>query len=142
MNVEDFIPHRKRMKLVDEIIEVNNEKSVTASTVNSTWPLFNNNTVDPIIIIELVAQTAGIAVGWERRNETDTGGNGWLVGIKKADFTTESISNGTRLITEVLPLYKHDTYGTFKGNVKAGQDIIGTIEIQVFRPEEYMQGEK
>ena len=134
-NIEDFIPHRERMKLIEEIIEVNEKKAVTASTVNDKWPLYNNNSVDPIVMIELVAQTAGVAVAWERRNEVDAGVGGWLVGIKKANFSIESIPHGTRLITEVMPLYKHDTYGAFKGTVTNGQDVIGTVEIQAFRPE-------
>ena len=135
INIENLIPHRDRMKLINEIIEVDDKKSITAAIVSEEWPLFNNGSVDPVILIELVAQTTGIAVGWQRRTESGIGGEGWLVGIKRANFSTDRIPLGARLIMNVKSLYDHNNYGAFEGTVMSGSDILAKIEIQVFRPE-------
>ncbi len=132
IDIDKFIPHRDRMKLIDEVVEVEDKKCVTSSIVTEEWPLFNDNSVNPIILIELVAQTTGIGVGWKKRNKTDLGGSGWLVGIKKADFSIDKIPLGSCLITCTKSLYDHENYGAFEGTVTLGNDILATIKIQVF----------
>jgi len=64
MSVEELLPHRGRMKLVDEIIEVDEERALTRSTVTDLWPFFDGKTVNALVLIELVAQTAGISNSW------------------------------------------------------------------------------
>jgi len=38
-DVESLIPHRNRMKLIDEIMVVDEKTAVTASVVTETWPM-------------------------------------------------------------------------------------------------------
>ena len=57
-----------------------------------------NGSVSPLILIELTAQTAGIATGWEEsviKGKKIDGQLGWLVGIKQADFHINEIAVGT-----------------------------------------------
>ena len=54
MSIEDLIPHRGRMKLIDDIIEMNENGAVTRSVVNETWPFFDDKSVNPIVLIELL----------------------------------------------------------------------------------------
>ena len=58
IRIEDLLPHRDRMLLIDEILEVDDNTAVTRATVSNRWPFFNGNTVDSLILIELAAQTA------------------------------------------------------------------------------------
>ena len=55
INIDELLPHRDRMRLVDEVIEVNEKKAVTRSKVTENWPLFEDDSVNPIVLIELVA---------------------------------------------------------------------------------------
>ncbi|RLC00730.1 MAG: hypothetical protein DRI57_31950, partial [Deltaproteobacteria bacterium] len=59
IDIEELIPHRDRMKLIDRIIEVDDETALTESVVTREWPLYDGNSVNSIILIELAAQTAG-----------------------------------------------------------------------------------
>jgi predicted hotdog family 3-hydroxylacyl-ACP dehydratase len=133
INIEELIPHRPPMKLIDEVLEVDDEKAITASIVSENWPLYREGSVSPVVMIELVAQATGIATGWKRKRETGKGIKGYLVGIKEASFYIDRIPAGTRLITNIENLYKHETYGVFSGTVKSGSKLLGKVEIQAFR---------
>ena len=137
IDIEKLIPHRDRMKLVNEVLEVEEKKAVTASTVSDKWPMVNDNAVNPIILIELIAQSIGIGVGYNRLKETGKGVYGWLVGLKKAQFLVNEIPIGTRLINRVASQYEHEGYASFKGTVEiaATSEIICEMELQVFSPE-------
>jgi len=83
VDIEALLPHRNGMKLIDSIIEVNKEGAVSESTVTEKWPLIEGDSINPIVLIELVAQTAGICIGWEelnskKRGRTPRGRDGWL----------------------------------------------------------------
>ncbi|MCP4135318.1 MAG: hypothetical protein GY754_30395 [bacterium] len=139
INIEDYIPHRDRMKLIEEVLEVADGRSVTVSTVSEQWPMFRDGYVNPIIMIELVAQTSSLAVGWKKRNEEKVGGKGWLVGLKEASFDIESLPLNTRLVTEIDERYSHDNYVVLDGSVfleeKHEDKKIAKIAIQAFRPD-------
>ncbi|MBN2403238.1 MAG: hypothetical protein JXN64_12670 [Spirochaetes bacterium] len=137
VDIEKILPHRDRMKLIDEILEVDDKKAVTSSTVAGTWPLFENNAVNPIILIELLAQTTGIGVGHKRLLETGRGVYGWIVGIKHADFSVKELKLGTRLINRVEPMYEHESYAVFKGTVEdaSTNEMLCNVELQVYSPE-------
>ncbi len=103
IRIEDLLPQRDRMLLIDEIIAVDDERAVTAATVTDQWPFYDANGVNPIVLIELVAQTAGVSNGWFRIKQRgkDSEKKGWLVGIKQSRFFVEAISNLTNRLIKV-----------------------------------------
>jgi predicted hotdog family 3-hydroxylacyl-ACP dehydratase len=137
VDIEKLIPHRDRMKLVDEILEAEEKKAVTVSVVTEKWPLFRDNAVNPIILIELVAQSIGIGVGHKSLMDTGKGVYGWIVGIKHANFSVQEIPLGTRLINRVWPMHEHEGYAVFKGTVEdsSTKQVLCEIELQVYSPE-------
>ena len=66
LNIEDLLPQRDRMLLIDEILEIDDKIAVTRATVTDQWPFFDGQAVVSLILIELVAQTAGINNSWVR----------------------------------------------------------------------------
>ena len=136
MQIEDIIPHRGRMKLVDEIIEVSEDTAITASYPNDLWPLVSGSSLNALIAVELVAQTAAVNIGMKRRKETGEGrGRGWIVGIKNAEFYVNDIGLNSRLITKASILYSQEAYSVIEGSVSAEGKLIGTVSLQVFREE-------
>jgi len=133
IRIEDLLPHRDRMLLIDKIIEVDDEKAVTESIVTKEWPLFEDNSVNPIILIELTAQTAGVYIGWkEIKKNRNTYGKGWIVGIKKAAFYLDKISLNNRIIVSSKKTFIFDNFYEILGIAKIDSDIIGEIILQVF----------
>ena len=136
IRIEDLIPHRDRMKLIDDILEVNEEMARTSSVVTEAWPIDEASLLDPVILVELVAQTSGVHEGWKAHREGKGGTKGWLVGIKKADFFTDAIPLGTVLTTTVRTLYALQTYAVFTGTVETALKVLAQVEVQVFREDE------
>lgn len=138
LSVQDLIPHRGRMKLVETIIHVEAETATTRSTVNREWPLEENGSVSPLVLIELTAQTAGIATGWEEsviKGKKIDGQLGWLVGIKQADFHINEIAVGTRITVHTKKSFSLETYQEVTGTAKIDQQVIGEITLQIFHPD-------
>ncbi len=98
---ETLIPHRGRMLLVDEIVHLDDDQATVRSVASERWPLCAGETVNPLIMIELIAQTAGIHNGLRRLKTRGAGGEtrGWLVGIKKARFHVAGIAVGAAVTT-------------------------------------------
>lgn len=135
INIENLIPHRGRMKLVDKIIEVDETTAVTESTVTDQWPLLQNNFVNPLVLIEVVAQTSAVSIGWKelKENGNDARGKGWLVGIKTADFFIDRIPLNNRIRTWVKINFNLDYYTEILGISKIGSDLVSEIVLQVLR---------
>jgi predicted hotdog family 3-hydroxylacyl-ACP dehydratase len=136
MEIEALIPHRDRMRLIGEVMAVDDDRAVTLSTVTEDWPLYRGGSVDALVTIELVAQTAALLEGWKRLQSGRKGASGWLVGIKTADFHLSRIPLHATLITEVRRDYAMESYAVFAGTVRMGAEVAAVVSIQAFRPEE------
>lgn len=131
--VEHLLPHRGRMKLVEEIIEVDEEKAITLSIASYNWPLFNGNAINVLILIEIVAQTAGICNCWNgiRIQGEKFVRKGWLVGIKQSHFFVDVIPLNTRIITTSKNIFKFDNFRETAGTVHIGSKVVGEIILQL-----------
>jgi len=136
MEIEALIPHRDRMRLIGEVMAVDDDRAVTLSTVTEDWPLYRGGSVDALVTIELVAQTAALLEGWKRLQSGRKGASGWLVGIKRADFHLPRIPLHAALITEACRDYAMESYAVFGGTVRMGTELVAVVSIQAFRPEE------
>jgi len=135
--IEDIIPHRGRMKLIDEIIGYDGMTAETAATVKPEWPLVENGKAGPVIMIELIAQTGGISVGLEalKKSAEKKGGRGWIVGVKSARFHTDGIPVGTRLVCRATKTFEQEFYSLLDGEIYDAGRLIGEVSIQVMRAE-------
>jgi predicted hotdog family 3-hydroxylacyl-ACP dehydratase len=135
-DIERLIPHRGRMKLVDKIIQVDEDAAITESFVTARWPLSQDNGVNPLVFIELTAQTAAVCIGWKKLKEQgDHNGRGWLVGIKSAVFYADTIPLQTLVRTHARINFSLDNYTEIHGEVTEGPTIMGEIILQVLRDE-------
>jgi predicted hotdog family 3-hydroxylacyl-ACP dehydratase len=137
MRVEELLPHRGRMKLVDEIIEVNEEQALTRSTVTDRWPFFDGKKVNALVLIELVAQTAGIINTWggikKYGDKFET--KGWLVGIKRSRFLIDHIPLNTCIITRCENQFKLENYREIFGTARIGSDVVAEVRLQLLQPD-------
>ena len=135
INLEELVPHRERMLLISRILEVNEEKAVSESTASDKWPLVSGGYVNSLVIVELVAQTASVCIGWKQKQVDGLGGNerGWLVGIKSLSLESATIPLHKRIITRVQKEFSFDNYAGFTGTTETEDDVIGTVHLQVMR---------
>ncbi|MHB8771795.1 MAG: hypothetical protein ACYC7J_12400 [Syntrophales bacterium] len=135
IDIEALIPHRDRMRLITAVLAVDEEKAVTSADASETWPLVSGGSVDALVTIELVAQTAALLEGWRRLRTGQGGTTGWLVGIKNAEFRSARIPVNATLVTEVARSYALEGYAVFTGTVGIGSEKVAAVQIQVLRPE-------
>ena len=135
LDIETMIPHRGRMRLIEKVVAIDDQKALTAATTSEDWPLYRDGSVDVLVTIELVAQTAALLEGWKRLQTGRGGTTGWLVGIKNADFSSARLSVPATLITEVTKSYALEGYAVFGGTVRLEDRIVATLSVQAFRPE-------
>jgi predicted hotdog family 3-hydroxylacyl-ACP dehydratase len=118
---------------IGEVIEMKQESAITSAVVNSSWPLYDGNEVNSLVLIEAIAQTAALIEGHKKKKQGKAGAKGWLVGIKSAEFKQATIPVDTRLIIAVKSLYSFDNYGVIEGTVKSGEDVLAVAVLQALR---------
>jgi predicted hotdog family 3-hydroxylacyl-ACP dehydratase len=131
--VEDLLPHRGRMLLIDEILKVDTESAISRSRVTEAWPLFDGVGVPALMIIELVAQTCGLLNGLCRIQEQgeDSEKRGFLVGIKMAKLYIENLPLGESILTEARNRFKFEGFREIEGFAKMGSKLVGEVTLQV-----------
>ena len=134
--IEDLIPHRQRLKLIDTIISVDQEHAAARATVKKSWPLLSGDDVNPLVLIELAAQTAGVCIGWTEKmkpNGPQGEARGWLVGIKKAHFYIEKIPLGTGITTRSDIHLIIDNYKEIAASITIGDKLAAEINLQILQ---------
>jgi predicted hotdog family 3-hydroxylacyl-ACP dehydratase len=138
VSIEDLIPHRDRMKLIDDIVQVDDTSAVTESVVTPDWPLVEGDAVSPLILIELAAQTAGLSMGWEEsiiKGKDIRGRLGWLVGVKEARFHVDGIPLNSRIRMRSLKDVDFENYHEIVGTAEVGEKVIGELRLQIVHPD-------
>jgi 3-hydroxymyristoyl/3-hydroxydecanoyl-(acyl carrier protein) dehydratase len=135
--LETLIPHRRPMRIVDELTRVENDLSVSATTVRESWPLVDESGAYSVLLLEVIAQTASALIGWEGRHDDGEPGKGYLVGVRQASLPVTRVPMGTSLTCRVETQMKRDNYAVFKGQVSTAADgNICEAEMQAFKPPE------
>ena len=131
-DLETLVPHRRPIRMIDEIIEISGDCATTAARVSSAWPTYRNGEVNALVLIELVAQTAAVVGGYKAL--TDPAGSrlhkGMLVAIKRADFMVDAIPTDTRLITRSSTRPLLENFKEIRGSVEIENRVIGDMILQ------------
>ena len=133
IDIEALIPHREPIKIISEVIDLQENSGAAVAIVNPGWPLYNGKEVNPLVLIEAIAQTSALMEGYKRSKQGKEGVRGWLVGIKSAEFHVAAIPDKTRLTIYVNSLYSFDNYGVIEGVVKSGENVVVTAVLQAMR---------
>jgi len=135
LTARNLLPHRGPMLLVDDIIAVDDQKAVTRSVAADTWPLFDGDCIHPIILIELVAQTAGIHNGWVREKTEGPGidKSGWVVGVKHARLPCRGFALETEFVTHSENRFEFEGFREILGTVTVEGKVVTEITLQLLR---------
>jgi predicted hotdog family 3-hydroxylacyl-ACP dehydratase len=126
------------MLLLGEILQADKALAVSRQTVSDQWPLCDGEGVNPIILIELVAQTAGICNGLDRVATHGAGADrkGWLVGIKKTIIEVDRLPLGAEIIVKAKNHFVFDSFREIGGTAHMGERQIAEVVLQVVRAED------
>lgn len=131
IEIDQLIPHRDRMKLIDRIVQVNDDIAVASSVVAETWPLCTGLSVNAVVLIEVVAQTAGVLSSWKKGENRPSYKIGWLTGIKSAEFFVDEVPLNAELITTATTMYSFEDYEALEGSVMMGTSLLCKVQLQI-----------
>ncbi|MEW6670928.1 MAG: hypothetical protein AB1427_04445 [Thermodesulfobacteriota bacterium] len=132
VDIDALVPHRRPLRLIDEILEVDEDSAVSAAVITRQWPMLENDAANPIVLIELVAQTAA-AMGGLKEKKKDKGApanKGLLVGIKSANFFIDRIPLCSRIITRSTTRLLMENFKEITGVIKIDDVVIAEISLQ------------
>lgn len=138
LTLEDLLPHRAPMLLVEDVLAVDKVNARTRFRVAESWPMADEQGVNPLVLVELAAQTAGICNGWDRvqTKGKDSNQMGWLVGIKRAEFFIDTLPFGGIIRGRAENTYRFDNLREVACEMHMNERLIGTATLQLFQVDE------
>ena len=138
LDIESFIPHRPPMRLVERVLSIEDGDTstiVTCCEVLPTWPTVANGRARTLLLLEVIAQSAGVLIGWRERNEADGPGQGLLVGVKDATIRQPFLPVNTQLRCHTELIHGVTHYAAFQGTVVDAHNVKWLeASLQAFRP--------
>lgn len=142
--LEDLLPHRPPMTLIDEIVSFDvASRSLTARvTIGRDQLFFDTDGVPNWVAIEYMAQTAAALAGsWDRIESPDRPARpGLLLGTRKLDLRLEKFEDGrTYLITAVSAFNDADA-ASFECTIRTEDGtVVATAVLNAYRPPNFEQ---
>ncbi|MBM9612953.1 hypothetical protein JWJ90_01485 [Desulfobulbus rhabdoformis] len=135
LSLEDLLPHRDGMLLIDEVLEVDTVQARTLSRVSADWPLTGPDGAESLICVELAAQTAGVCNGWDRiqNRGLDSDQMGWLVAVKRADFFVDHLPLGGSIEASAKNTLVFDKFREVESQLHQDGQLVASVVLQLFQ---------
>ena len=135
LTLEDILPHRGNMVLIENVLEADETYAVTESVMSASVPLADEDGVQPLIMVELAAQTAGVCNGLDRirTQGIDSNQMGWLVGVKRAQFYIDCMPLGSRVVTRSENSHNYENLREVSCVLHMDNSLVGEITLQLFQ---------
>ncbi|GHU33989.1 thioester dehydrase [Betaproteobacteria bacterium] len=98
--IEEYLPHRGRMLLLDRVLEAEPGRMVCTVTLRPESSFCREGRVAAYVGIEYMAQTVGALVGWHEREKGGVVKTGFLVSVRKYTCKVEAFPVGATLHIE------------------------------------------
>lgn len=132
LDIDALVPHRRPLRLIDEILSVSEDEAETAAVVTLDWPTVEEGAAHVLVLIELVAQTAAVIGGYQAvvNPSASRPHKGMLVGIKQATFSADTLPVGTRIVTRATTRPLMENFKQIDGTAMIGDRIVGQMALQ------------
>jgi predicted hotdog family 3-hydroxylacyl-ACP dehydratase len=133
-DLDELIPHRNGMRLIDRLLAADHRTAITETTPTQHWPLRQSDHVSSLVAVEISAQTAGLLVGHQARKIEGNSlhGKGWLVGIKEAAFHQARFRIGSAIQTHARLDFSYQTFHEVETAVFVDKTLAASVTLQIF----------
>lgn len=129
--VDDYVPHRSPVKLVDMLRTVGEREAVVESFITAGSVFVDENgKLEPAAFIEVIAQSSAAHNGFRTRH-LDESVEGYLLGARNLEIFGDAFV-GDRLETTVFKEAKFGDFGIIKGTVRKNGECLASGEIKVY----------
>jgi beta-hydroxyacyl-ACP dehydratase FabZ len=131
LEIQDILPHRYPLLLVDRILELEEKRIVGLKNVTATEPHFQGHFPDfpvmpGVLIVECMAQTAGVLVLSQipdRKNKVVL-----LTNIEEAKFR-KPVVPGDQLIVEMTVLNRRASVAKMRGEARVKGELVAECTV-------------
>ena len=132
--VQDYVPHRPPMLLIDHIVDVSENQIVCRTTIHRDCAFAIDGRVHPSAMIELVAQACAIYVGVLSAHNGDPPMMGLIMGCREVAFAVDSFAVGDELTVAATRVFGQKQLAAFTGTVMrrdGGSDGPVAVSVQL-----------
>ncbi len=131
VSVDEFIPQRAPMKMVDTLLSVGERCAEVETVLTGGNPFVDENgQLENAAYMEIIAQAIAALNGFQLRNRAKKP-EGFLMGAKK--ITCHKPAHcGDRLVTTVYKAHKFEDFGIIHGRVERDGECLAEGEIKVY----------
>ena len=130
-DIEKYIPQRPPIVMVHELIEATDENATTRLHILAENVFVKNNFFQEPGMVENIAQTAAVQVGYIFQQKGLSVPLGYIAGIKDLQITNlapvgSTITTSVRVLNQVLDVT------LIEGMVKLDDELIARCEMRIF----------
>jgi predicted hotdog family 3-hydroxylacyl-ACP dehydratase len=130
--LEELLPHRPPMILLDWLVEWAPRRARCAVTLRPDSPFMENGRVRAVVAVEYMAQAIAACAGMEARQEGRPPGAGFLVGARDLELAVDHLSAGDALEVEAEYLQGNEQLASFRCRVRRGGRPVAAAVINVY----------
>ena len=132
LEAEELIPHRRPMRMVDRLLEINGKNGVVETMITAECPLVSTDGwLDDVALSELLAQAYAAVKGYCDLIEEKPVKQGFLVGIKNVERFM-SVKSGDSLMININTLAELGDFAVAAGEIWRANKLLAKGEIKVW----------
>ncbi len=132
--VEELLPHRAPMLLLDELTGWDGTTAECAVSIETGRPFVSATGADPIVVIEYMAQCVAAWAGLSARERDLPVEIGFLIGCRELIMHRQTLPLGLRLQVTASRVWGDDRLGKFDCEVTDASGVVATATLSVARP--------
>lgn len=138
-DIEQVIPHRGTMLLVDRLVHWDEETVAVELTVPSDSPFHVDGGVPAYVGVEYMAQAVACWAGCQARGRGEPPPIGFLLGTRRYECAVPLFSSGLHLRVEARrEILGENGLGVFACRILAADGELATANVSVFEPPDAM----
>jgi predicted hotdog family 3-hydroxylacyl-ACP dehydratase len=133
--LEELVPHRPPMVLLDRLVSWEPGKAVCALTLEKDAPFVEQDCVQTAVSIEYMAQGVAACLGYEALRGGESVRVGMIIGCRKFELATETIPIGTPLEIHVERKRGNENLSHFQCSVSDAERTYATALLTLYHAE-------
>ena len=126
-----YLPHRPPMLLIDDIVEVTEQRAVCRATIHPDCVFAIDGAVHPAAMIEFVAQACAIYASASSAEDGGPPRLGLIMACREAAFAVDAFAVGDELTIAASKAFGGNQMASFTGTVSRGGALCATIQLSV-----------
>jgi predicted hotdog family 3-hydroxylacyl-ACP dehydratase len=126
-----YLPHQPPMLLIDDIVEVTDQRAVCRTTIHPDCVFAIDGAVHPAAMIEFVAQACAIYAGAMSSRDGGPPRLGLIMACREASFAVDAFAVGDELTIVASKAFGGTQMASFTGTVSRGGALCATVQLSV-----------